>query len=244
MISCETRWVTDNSAPVVAAFDLDGTLTEGGSVFPWLRHIAGSARTYQRVLRLIVPLGIGAVRSGQWADNAKERLFHGLLAGRALDDVLEASRVFALGHLAHEGRVNVLARLEWHLAHGHDVVIVSASPQIYVEVIAQALGAVAGLGTRLGVDPRGTLTGSYLGRNCRGREKMRRLDDWIRAREYLTPPIIYAYGNSRGDRRLLSGATYPFDVGKLGPIGALHKFPRLSSIDPAVEPGREVTADE
>ena len=244
MNSCETRGVTDISTPVVAAFDLDGTLTEGGSVFPWLRHIAGSARTYQRVLRLIVPLSIGAIRSGQWADNAKERLFHGLLAGRALDDVLDESRAFALGHLTHEGRVAVLARLQWHRAQGHDVVIVSASPQIYVEVIAEALGAVAGLGTRLGVDPRGTLTGSYLGRNCRGREKMRRLDEWIHTRGDLTPPIIYAYGNSRGDRRLLGGATYPFDVGKLGPLGALRKFPRLSSIDRTVEPGREVTADE
>ncbi|HUV58464.1 MAG TPA: HAD-IB family hydrolase [Acidimicrobiales bacterium] len=236
--------MTDISAPVVAAFDLDGTLTEGGSVFPWLRHIAGSASTYQRVLRLIGPLSIGAIRSGRWADNAKERLFHGLLAGRALDDVLEESRTFALGHLAHEGRADVLARLEWHLAQGHDVVIVSASPQIYVEVIAEALGATAGLGTRLGVDPRGTLTGSYLGRNCRGREKMRRLEEWIGARGYLIPPTVYAYGNSRGDRRLLSGATYPFDAGKLGRVGALRKFPRLTSVERVREPDREVTADE
>lgn len=229
---------------MVAAFDLDGTLTEGGSVFPWLRHIAGSARTYQRVLRLIVPLSIGAVRSGQWADNAKERLFNGLLAGRNLDDVLDQSRTFALGHLAQKGRFNVLARLEWHLAQGHDIVVVSASPQIYVEVIAEALGAAAGLGTRLGVDPRGTLTGSYLGRNCRGHEKMRRLDAWIVAQAYVATPIVYAYGNSRGDRRLLSGATYPFDVGKLGRIGALRKFPRLKSVERARAIEQEVTADE
>ena len=234
--------MTQLPTPVVAAFDLDGTLTEGGSVFPWLRHVAGSARTFQRTLRLIVPLSIGAIRSGQWADSAKERLFHGLLAGRTLDDILDQSRSFALEHLAHEGRANVLARLAWHLAQGHDVVIVSASPQIYVEVIAEALGAVAGLGTRLGVDPRGTLTGSYLGRNCRGREKMRRLDAWIVARDYEIPPTVYAYGNSRGDRRLLSGATHPFDVGKLGRIGTLRKYPRLQSVEREAE--REVTADE
>src|ERR1017187_2777801 len=37
--SCETGEM--QASPVVAAFDLDGTLTEGGSVFPWLRFVAG-----------------------------------------------------------------------------------------------------------------------------------------------------------------------------------------------------------
>jgi phosphoserine phosphatase len=71
------------------------------------------------------------------------------------------------------------------------------------------------------------LTGSYLGKNCRGTEKMRRLNAWIAERQYGQDPVIYAYGNSRGDRRLLSGATYPFDCGKLGLFGALRTYPRL-----------------
>lgn len=56
---------------------------------------------------------------------------------------------------------------------------------------------------------------------------MRRLDEWIAERDYPTPPEIYAYGNSRGDRRMLSGATYPFNVGKLGRFGSLRRYPRL-----------------
>lgn len=226
--------------PVVAAFDLDGTLTEGGSVFSWLRHVSGSARTYRKALRLIIPLTIGSIRSGRWADNAKERLFHSLLAGRDLEDVVSLSRDFALEHLERELRPVVHARLGWHLEQGHDVVIVSASPQIYVEFIAEALRAQAALGTRLGVDPRGKMTGSYLGKNCRGREKMRRLEEWTSRREYPTPPTIYAYGNSRGDRRLLSGATHPYNVGKLGRFGALRRFPRLK----ADTTTKELTAGE
>ena len=38
---------------------------------------------------------------------------------------------------------------------------------------------------------------------------------------------LYAYGNSRGDRRLLAGATHPFDAGKMGRWGALRAYPRL-----------------
>ena len=219
----------EETKPVVAAFDLDGTLTEGGSVFPWLKSIAGRARTWRAALSLAVPLTIGAIRSSQWADNAKERLFKKLLAGLDERTVATQSRAFALAHLEHEGRAVLLARLAWHREQGHDVVLVSASPQLYVDVMTEELKANGGLGTRLAVDPRGRLTGGYLGKNCRGTEKMRRLDEWIDSRRYAAPPVIFAYGNSRGDRRMLSGATYPFNVGKLGRLGTLRRFPRLGA---------------
>jgi phosphatidylglycerophosphatase C len=221
--------MTESPAPVVAAFDLDGTLTEGGSVILWLRRLAGTSKTFRAALRLIVPLTIGAVRSSQWADSAKERLFHALLAGRDVEQVARISREFALEHLEHEGRELLIERLDWHRAQGHDVVIVSASPQIYVDVMAETLKADGALGTRLAVDPLGKLTGSYLGKNCRGTEKMRRLSEWIESRHYPSEPVIYAYGNSRGDRRLLAGAAYPFNAGRLGRVGALRRFPRIKS---------------
>jgi HAD superfamily phosphoserine phosphatase-like hydrolase len=118
--------------------------------------------------------------------------------------------------------------LAWHKAQGHDVVLVSASPQLYVDVIYRELAADGGLGTRLGVDARGLLTGTYLGKNCRGTEKMRRLNEWIESRGYSEAPTIYAYGNSRGDRRMLDGADYPFNVGRMGRWGRLRHYPRLA----------------
>jgi phosphatidylglycerophosphatase C len=224
--------MTDQSAPVIAAFDLDGTLTQGGSVFSWLQAVAGRGRAWAAGARLVVPLAIGAIRSSRYADNAKERLFHALLAGRSLDQVTRLSREFALSHLAREARLEVVNRLMWHREQGHDVIIVSASPQIYVDVITESLGAHAGLGTRLAVDAREALTGSYLGKNCRGTEKMRRLREWIDAHAYDREPVIYAYGNSRGDRRLLAMATFSYDCGRLGRWGALRKYPRFSSLGP------------
>lgn len=223
----------------VAAFDLDGTLSDGGSVFKWLRYLRGSRATYAAATRLALPLLVGAVRSGRWADRAKERLFGRLLRGLDENDVRERSRQFALAHFEEHGRPDVLARLQRHLREGHDVVIVSASPQIYVDVVVEMFDADGGLGTRLAVDARGTLTGSYLGKNCRGKEKARRLTEWTEARFGDAEVTLYAYGNSRGDRRLLRAANFPFNVGRLGPLGALRHFPRLSK-DEIVSP----TADE
>jgi HAD superfamily hydrolase (TIGR01490 family) len=221
--------------PVVAAFDLDGTLTKGGSVFPWLMALAGTPRTYLAALRLIVPLTIGAIRSSRWADSAKEQLFFALLAGREESVVEDFSRHFALHHLSAEGRPETLARLHWHLAHGHHVVLVSASPEIYVRVVAEQLGAGGACGTRLACDPRGRLTGHYLGRNCRGTEKMRRLDEWIASRGFDQQPVIYAYGNSRGDRRMLKMADHPVNVGKLGRWGRLREFPGLTPLNESLD---------
>ena len=217
-----------NSQPTVAAFDLDGTLTEGGSVFHWLRFIAGDAAVAKAVLPLLVPLTVGALRAGHWADDAKERLFRAVLAGRDFDGVTKASDLFIRHHLADEGRAVVLGRLNWHREQGHDVVLVSASPQIYVDILVSVLEITGGLGTILAVDSQGKLTGNYYGKNCRGTEKMRRLNEWITSRNFDASPVIYAYGNSRGDRRLLAGADFPFDAGKMGRWGALHAYPRLS----------------
>jgi len=231
--------MTQRSTPTVAAFDLDGTLSEGGSVFKWLRFLRGRGATYIASLGLFGPLVVGALRSGPWADHAKERLFRKLLLGLDAEDVKARSRTFALDHFEEHGRARVIERLRWHLREGHDVVLVSASPQIYVDVVAEYLGVADGLGTRLAVDARGKLTGSYLGKNCRGSEKMRRLTAWLEEHHPGVEPVIYAYGNSRGDRRLLRGATYPYDVGKLGVLGALRHFPRLkvNAGDPSATAG-------
>ena len=222
------------SAATVAAFDLDGTLTEGGSVFKWLAHVAGRRATYAAAARLAVPLAIGGLRSGPTADRVKERLFRALLTGRDAAEVADESRIFAHEHLEDKVRPLTHERLRWHLAQGHDVVIVSASPEIYVRVVAEEVRAHGALGTRLAVDPLGQLSGGYLGQNCRGEEKMRRLREWIDER-HGGEVTIYAYGNSRGDRRLLRGATHPYNVGHLGFLGALRRYPRLRHADPTVE---------
>jgi phosphatidylglycerophosphatase C len=219
--------VTDAPRPVVAAFDLDGTLTEGGSVFRWLTVVAGPQHAYRAVAALALPLLVGAVRSGPHADRAKERLFRRLLAGRDAAELKARSREFALAHLATRTRSDVAERLAWHREQGHHVVIVSASPELYVAVVAGAFSAEGFVGTRLEVDDQGRLTGGYFGANCRGEEKLARLVHWRQERG-LVDAELYAYGNSRGDRRMLGAADHPFDVGRLGRLGALRNFPRLA----------------
>jgi len=221
------------SAPAVAAFDLDGTLTDGGSVVSWLSVVAGPRAVRRALLAHAPSLVVGAVRSGTAADDAKEALFSALLAGRALQGVAEASSRFADEHLRAHVRPEIVHRLGEHLAAGHAVVLVSASPSLYVDRVAHRLGAHGAVGTELEVDGAGALTGRYQGRNCRGEEKLRRVVELLAllgVAETGPHRPLYAYGNSRGDLRLLGAADRPVDVSRLGRLGALRRFPRLGEV--------------
>ncbi|HUY65730.1 MAG TPA: HAD-IB family hydrolase [Acidimicrobiales bacterium] len=215
----------------VAAFDFDGTLTDGGSVLEFLVSLRGRRAVLLATAGLAPRLAHGALVGGGAADQAKQRLFVRTLAGVPLAAVEEASDRFARHHLARHLRRHVQDRFDWHRRRGDRVVIVSASPEVYVRVAGDLLGADGVVATRLAVDDRGALTGHYQGANCRGEEKLRRLREWIGDRG-PDAGRLWAYGNSRGDLRMLHAADVGFNVGRLGRFGRLHSFAGLGAAPP------------
>lgn len=225
----------------VAAFDFDGTVTNGGSVLPFLVFVRGLRPVMAAVVATLPALLQGAVAGGRAADEAKEAVFSRVLAGLAERDVAAAGRLFAERHLRRHLRPTVAARLAWHRQQGHRVVLVSASPELYVRVAGDILGVDAVMATRLAVDDGGRLSGRYQGRNCRGEEKRRRLMEWMEAEVRRADgdhredgarrrPTVWAYGNSRGDLKLLRAADHGVDVGQLGALGRLRSFPSLAEV--------------
>ncbi len=222
--------MTAQRGATVAAFDFDGTLTSGGSVVRFLVKARGIAPVSLAILRDLPQLAHGALAGGPAADRAKESLFVRLLAGIRIEDLDRIGAEFSEDHLRRRLRPDARERLEWHAKQGHFVVVVSASPECYVGPAAARLGADAALATRLAVSG-GLLTGRYAGKNCRGAEKYARLMGWIRAEGLADPrPVVWAYGNSRGDRRLLEAADHGIDAGRLGRFGRLRRFPRLAEV--------------
>lgn len=224
---------------VVAAFDFDGTLTTGGSVFSFLIALRGKAAVLWATFRTLPKLVRGALLSGVAADIAKESLFSKLLRGVSLQELERISVLFANSHLERRIRPLVKERLEWHLKSGHYVLIVSASPECYVKEVGKILGVDGVLATRLSVGGGGLLTGGYEGKNCRGSEKHARVLGWMRANNIKVADSrisgsgrleLWAYGNSRGDLRLLSAADHGVNVGRLGRFGRLRQFPSLDKV--------------
>jgi phosphatidylglycerophosphatase C len=221
--------------PTVAAFDFDGTLVDGGSVFPFLVGLRGLLPVLRAVFWLSPALLRAALTGGTAADEVKEKLFTRLLGGLPVTEVDRRSAVFAHRHLQRHLRADVRRRLDWHRRQGHHTVIVSASPECYVSPAGEELGVDGVVATRLAVGGGGLLTGGYEGKNCRGAEKYARLVVHLRSRGLLSnaggeQPVLWAYGNSRGDLRLLNAADHGVDAGRLGSLGRLRHFPRLRDL--------------
>jgi phosphatidylglycerophosphatase C len=196
------------AGPGVAAFDFDGTLTRRDSLLPFLLFVRGAAATAQAVVA--ESPRFGRVLLGRATrDEAKEALLTRLLSGADLRQLSDAGQVFG-ERLATRGvRPAMRRRLEWHRQAGHRVVIVSASPTLYLNAAGRRLGVDAVMATELEVDADGRLTGKLAGRNCRGDEKAKRLRAWLDDSGHEPSGQVWAYGDSRGDAEMLALA----DVG-------------------------------
>ena len=192
--------------PVVAAFDFDGTLTRRDTLLPFLLHALGAAAVARHALILSPTLAgyaLGLIHNGI----AKERVFVQCLAGMPIDELQREAAQFAEHELPSLMRSEALQRLGWHKQQGHRCVVISASLELYVQPWAQKAGFDDVIATHLETRKDGRITGKLAGANCFGAEKVRRLEALLGPRSGY---MLYAYGDSRGDRELLSYADHAY----------------------------------
>jgi hypothetical protein len=145
--ACETGTMSETPRPVVAAFDLDGSLTEGGSVWHWLRYNRGLGRRVSCGLAThSCPWSWAPIRSGAWADHAKERLFKKLTRRYATSRTCVTNRARSPSPTSRSADVAKVHRTSCAGTRPRVTTssIVSASPQIYVDVIVEALAGDRG----------------------------------------------------------------------------------------------------
>ncbi len=185
----------------LALFDFDGTLTERELFGEFLvRAVAPRRLAWGRLL--LAPLVLGyragllsgtlvracAVRIGFSGADHAHAMAHGQ---RFFEDVLPG----ALRPMAME-------RMQWHLDQGDTVVVVSGAFDLYLSHWCRAHGVdliCSSLEARDGV-----LTGRYLGAQCVGPEKARRVRERYRLGDYAA---VYAYGDTPEDRDMLALAS-------------------------------------
>ena len=193
--------------PVVAAFDVDGTLTTGDCVTPFLRRAAGR-RLWTTLLRH--PLALAAAAARRDRDRLKE-LACSALRGIESTEIEHLGDAFAREVGAGRLRDDTVARLRRHRELGHTVIFASASLDPYLVPLGGSLGVDAVVCTVLERGADGRLTGRLVGANCRGTEKARRVRDWL-LENYLADAELWAYGDSSGDDALLALADHPLRV--------------------------------
>jgi phosphatidylglycerophosphatase C len=195
--------VTSAALTSVAAFDFDGTLTTRDCVLPFLEKLAGRSQLARGMMSDPFATAGAIVRRDR--DRLKAIAVRAAYAGREALNVDRIGASFAEIIQRSWLRPDTFQRLEWHQRQGHRVVLVSASLGTYLRPLGKMLGVDAVLCTEVFVGPDGRYTGDLDGRNCRGEEKLRRLRAWLTEMQ-LENAELWAYGDSAGDRELLSAA--------------------------------------
>ena len=196
---------TEEDHPVVAVFDFDGTLTRWDSLLPFLWQVAGPWAFIWNAT-VLLPTLLRYVLSTLENGPAKERVLGQFLAGKPTGEIRAVAESFAAETIPSLLDPEAVRRLRWHQKQGHTTVLITASPELYTKVWAEAEGFDKALGTRLETQD-GVFTGQFATPNCYGPEKTRRLEA---EGPQLRGATIYAYGNSRGDRELLGMADRGF----------------------------------
>jgi phosphatidylglycerophosphatase C len=204
---------------VVAAFDVDNTITVRDCVVPFMRRTMGTLS----FLRACVSSPVQLV---QWVlqrdrDSIKAYFVNAAFAERSVDEVESDGVDFASRVAESWMRADVAARMRWHQEQGHVVLLVSASLEPYLIPFGDLCEVDAVLCTQLeSVD--GRYTGALVGQNCRGEEKVKRLHAWMTEAGIPASSLAYAYGDSSGDTALLAAAR----------IGVLVKKSELEEVAP------------
>jgi phosphatidylglycerophosphatase C len=186
----------------VALFDLDGTLTWRDTFLPFVCGFL--LRHPQRVLGLWrLPAALLGYARRRDRGLLKSRLIRMTLHGvdrRTLDSWADEF----VNTLHRNGRLRPVALrvLEAHRAAGDRLVLLSASPDLYVPKIGALLGFERTLCTEIEWNGE-RLDGALKTPNRRGAEKVQCLK-WLRG-QYGKLPVI-AYGNSTSDLDHLSKA--------------------------------------
>lgn len=189
--------------PIVAAFDFDVTMTTRDTFLPFLNRAFGRARVSSAFLRL-VPEACKIVVGFSDRDKFKELLVSELFSGECVARLREEGRRHA-AEILEWIRPAARAKAEWHKTQGHRLVMVSASLDLYLEPVCRELGFDDLLCTRPSVNHL-VFDGRLKGYNCRGPEKVRQL---IGLLGDLSECELHAYGDSAGDREMLSAADHP-----------------------------------
>lgn len=188
---------------VIAAFDFDVTMTTRDAFVPFLYRAFGKRKVRLACIKL-APEAIKVVFGITSRDRFKERIIRELFFGESVDRLREVGRVHALEILGWI-RPTARDRVEWHRRQKHRLVMVSASLGLYLEHVVTELGFDDLLCTNPSINHL-VFDGGLVGRNCRGPEKVARLQALL---GNISAYELYAYGDSAGDSEMLEVANHP-----------------------------------
>ena len=190
--------------PIVAFFDVDNTLMKGASVYyvgraAWKRGLISWRDIALFAWHQFRFLAVGENRSH--LSTAKERAL-GLASGHSEVALTALAEDIYDKDIAPKLWPETVALTREHLAKGHEVWLITATPQLVAQVIADRLGLTGALGTQVeALD--GVFTGVLDGHVLHGEEKAAVAAAFAKEKS-ANLADCWAYSDSSNDIPLLS----------------------------------------
>lgn len=200
--------------PKVAVFDFDGTLTTGDTFLPFLSHSFGLRKTFLGFI-YSSPFIVAYLMRLVSNEYAKSKMINFFFRDKNISSIKKKVDGFIKDESNFRLRENVIDRLKWHQDQKHITILISASLDIYVKPWAKKFEFTYVESTELQCS-NGNYTGLINGKNCYGKEKVKRLKKILK--NDFNNYLIYGYGDSRGDKYFLELCDYKFlknDLSKL-----------------------------
>ncbi len=189
---------------VVALLDLDGTITKRDTYIPFLMgFLLSYPSRLWRVgsLPFAVVLHALGLRDNAWL---KAHFLAAVLGGAERSEIDTWAAVFVERLVARGLRRKARSVIEHHRAAGHELVLATASLDLYVEQLAERLGFDMVVCTAAEWRSNGTLTGRLDGPNCYGDAK--RAAFWSRVSTARDQLYLIAYSDHHADLPILTDA--------------------------------------
>lgn len=185
----------------VAVFDFDGTIIYGDSVVNMLQIGRRQGKVSFPLLMKAAVAG-ALYHLGIISAIASKRAAHAFLAGMNESDREEFLREFAQS-LVNRARPEAIRQLNAHKKAGDHVILCSASGECYMQYVAPLLHVDALLCTPC--DEKGLPCGD----NCRGKEKVRRVNAYLKDAGMENAVLTAGYGDTLGDAPILRKCENP-----------------------------------
>lgn len=192
---------TETTENHLALFDFDGTISSKDSLWDLIFFAVGWRKFGLGVIYLL-PVLLKFKFGLLCNHKAKQAVIGHFFKGWQIADFDTVGIRYADEKLPDIIKDSAIKRIQWHKRQGHTIVVVSASLENWLGPWCQQQGLNL-IATRLQVRNK-VVTGMFDGPNCSGSEKVRRIKEMYDLQRFC---FIYAYGDSKGDKEMLTLAT-------------------------------------
>jgi len=190
----------------LALFDFDGTLCKKDSFTGFIFYALSKRHIFKQGIK-ILPWIQAYYLNVYSAPAMRSRLFRAMFSNANALELQQMAREYATSLMSQLNRP-LLKQLKQHQALGDDVVLVSASVDVYLKHVCELLNI--DLICTHTEQINNIYTGQYTTPDCSSEQKRQRILERYHLADYA---VIYAYGNSHEDQEMLALADHGYMVG-------------------------------